>query len=98
MYILIGIYVTCWALLPCTFVWAIGRWWKSVPRFEAPRWRSQLALSAFSFGGLSLLLWCVLALLGRGFRPYDPALLQCFRIGILLGLVGFVIGLPAKGK
>jgi hypothetical protein len=60
-----------------------------------------LALMAFGFGGLSLLLWLALilwALFHGGFRYYDPFLLRCYGVGLLLGLGGLVLSLPGKGK
>jgi hypothetical protein len=101
MSVLIPIYLICWVLVPGTFGWALRRWWKSVPRFELPIWRSRLALGAFSLGGLSVLLWFFLviwAVARGGFRYYDPILLRCYGVGLLLGLGGFVLGLPGKGK
>src|SRR5215472_12588409 len=100
-YIIIPLYLVCWVLVPAAVVWAIRRWRKSESKFEPPRWRSALALAAFSLGGASALLWVVLALWSIVIRPfpfYDPFLLGCYRVGLLLGLVGFVLGLPGKGK
>jgi hypothetical protein len=56
---------------------------------------------AFSVGGLSVVLWYFLvawAVLRGGFRYYDPFVLRCYAVGMLLGLGGIVLGLPGKGK
>jgi len=34
----------------------------------------------------------------RPFLHYDPFLLRCYAVGLLLGLIGFVLSLPGKGK
>ena len=99
--IIIPLYLLCWVLIPVGAIWASQRWWKSEPKFEPPKWRSCLAFSAFSLGGLSVLLWFALAafaLLRGGFRFYDSFLLRCFGIGLILGLAGFAFSLPGKGK
>ena len=59
-----------------------------------------MALAGFSLGGLSVVLWFVVVIwaLARGFRYYDPILLRCYSVGLLLGLSGFVLGLLSKGK
>ena len=95
---LVPIYLACWALSPVVLGWAIRRWWKSVPRFETPNWRSRLALAAFSLGGLSLALWYILTIRGlvRGARYYDAIPLDGW--GSLAGLAGFLCSLPAKGN
>jgi len=46
-------------------------------------------------------LWFALALWSLatgGFRHYDPFLLRSYAVGLLLGLVGFALGLPGKGR
>jgi hypothetical protein len=100
MSVLVPLYLICWVLVPVTLGWALRRWWKSEPRFELPTWRSRLALAAFSLGGLSVVLWFVLVIWARarGFRHYDPILLRCYGVGLLLGLGGVVSSLPGKGK
>ena len=100
-YAIIPLYLSAWVVVPATLVWALRRWWKSQPRFELPAWRSYLAFGAFSLGGLSVVLWILLviwAFARGGFRFYDPLLLRCYGIGLLLGLGGFVCSLPSKGK
>jgi hypothetical protein len=100
-YVILPLYLLGWVLVPVTVAWAIRRWWKSEPRFELPAWRSYLALTAFSLGGLPVLLWFVLviwAVSRGGFRFYDPTLLRSYGIGLLLGLGGFVASLAGKGK
>jgi len=101
MNVIIPLYLLCWVLVPVTLGWALNRWRKSTQRFQTPEWRSRLAVAAFSLGGLSALLWFVIviwALVGGGFRYYDPILLRSFGLGLLLSLGGFVLSLPAKGK
>jgi hypothetical protein len=47
------------------------------------------------------MLWFALvawAVARGGFPFYDPVLLRCYGIGLLLGLGGFVTSLPGKGK
>jgi hypothetical protein len=90
-----------WGLVSVTLVWALRRWWKSGLRWELPVWRSRLAFAAFSLSGLSVALWFVLAIwsLTRGGIPaLDPTLRHCYSAGELLGLGGFVLGLPGAGK
>jgi hypothetical protein len=101
MSVLIPLYLVCWVLAPVTLGWAFRRWWRSEPRFELPVWRSQLAFAAFSLGGLSVTLWFVLVIWSMargGFPYYDPILLRCYGVGLLLGFGGFLFGLPGKGK
>src|SRR5882724_4884520 len=100
MSVVIPLYLLCWVLVPLTLAWAFRRWWKSEPRFESPAWRSQVALAAFSLGSLSVALWVVLVIWARigGFRHYDPILLRCYGVGLVLALGGFVSSLPGKGK
>ena len=98
---LIALYVAGWVLIPVTLAWTLARWFRSSPRFEMPKWRSRLAFVAFMIGGLSAALYVLLilwALLRGGFAYYDPALLRSYGIGLLLGLAGFALSLPAKGK
>ena len=101
MNLIVALYVICWLLVPIALAWAFIRWWRSNPRFVMPQWRSRLALAAFVTGGLSVLLWIFLAFWARlrgGFRYYDPILLRCYGIGLILGFTGFISSLPAKGK
>jgi len=98
---LVPIDFACLVLVPVVLGWAVRRWWKLEPRFEAPKWKSRLALTAFSLGGLSLLLWCAIiirGLIGKGlgFRYYD--LIPYDGLGSLFALVGSVTSLPANGK
>ena len=100
-YLIITLYPACWVLVPVAAVWAIRRWRKSESKLETPRWRSLLAFVAFGMGGVSALLWFALAFWAVAIRPfpfYDPFLLRCYGVGLLLGLVGFILGLPGKGK
>src|SRR5215469_14041666 len=89
-------------LMPATIVvWALLRWDKSAPRFEKPLWRSCTAFAAFCFSVASVLLWvftAIWALARRGFPYYDPVLLRIYGFGALLGLIGFLVSLPGKGK
>jgi hypothetical protein len=100
-YAIIPLYIASLVLVPVGAVWTIRKWRKSEIKFEAPRWRSSLALVAFSLGGASALLWFALALWAnviRAFPFYDPFLIRCYGVGLLLGLVGIVLGLPGKGE
>ena len=100
MNIIVPFYVLGWLLVPVTIGWAILRWWASESKFESPQWRSSLAFGAFGLGGASALLYFVLVLWAviKPFRFYDPFLLRCYGVGLLLGLVGFLLSLPGKGK
>jgi len=100
MYFIIPLYLVCWVLVPVTLAWALRRWWNSQPRIELPTWRSYVAFTSFILGGLSVLLWIVLVIWARvaGFRHYDPILLRSYGVGLLLGLAGFVLSFPGKGK
>src|SRR5215469_11290367 len=98
---IIFVYIACWFLVPGAIGLTAVRWWASEPKFELPKWRSCLALAAFSLALLSDLLWfwlVIMAFAKGGFRFYDSFLLGCYGIGFLLGLCGFLISLPAKGK
>jgi len=101
MVVVITLYLICWVIVPVTVGLALRSWWKSEPRWELPLWRSRLAFAAFSLGALSVVLWFVLliwARVGGGFPFYDRVLLRCYGLGLLLGLGGFVLSLPSKGK
>ena len=92
------IYVAYLVLAPIALGRAAMLWWKSKQRFEAPKWRSRLALVAFSLGGLSLVLWYALmirGLVGEG-RFYDA--IPFDGLGSCSGLVGFLASFPARGK
>ena len=82
-------------------VWAFQRWIHTKPMFERPHWRSYTAFAAFTLGSASVLLWIFVglwALVRGGFPYYDPVLLRMYGLGALLGLAGFVISFPGKGK
>lgn len=101
MTFMIPLYLLGWVLIPVTIAWTFVGWCRSSQRFEMPKWRSRLGFVAFVIGGLSAALYFLLAFWARvrgGFEYYDPVLMRCYGIGLLLGLAGFALGLPAKGK
>jgi hypothetical protein len=101
MGVLIGFYLISWVFVPVALGWTIWTWWRSSPKFESPKWRSYLGFGAFSLAGISTLLFPFLAIWARvrgGFPFYDPVLLRCYGLGFMLGVGGFLLSLPGKGK
>ena len=98
--LLVAISMICVIEIPVVLVWALLRWRNGQPKFERPLWRSCAGLAAFCLAGLSagLYLGLFLRALVRPFPFYDPFLLRCYGIGLILGLVGLVISLVGKGK
>ena len=83
--------------VPLLTIWGWVRWSKDR---QSPTLFAKLSLIGFVFAtasvGLALLTWLIA--MTKGFRYYDPLLLNIYGIGLLLSLLGLLFGVSGVWK